>query len=261
MGVRTLGDMKGITVGGVPLKEHLEEEHSDEIQDAYNDEMRNRSKAKGRVTRKDKRPVKEGVSKRVRRLTSDEIRREYGIMEKKHTREEGGVGADCLWLIRHKSPMTANKAAEILGKTRATTSGIFSQLYNALGGKYIERGVTLPYEYRPLEEFDHIFAYSLVRKFYATKSRDQRAKARGESPEPPPSGPIPDGPEPKEVQVVDPGDLSWIQDELSGLRTGLMENNAAIEGLISLVKGAWGPKLNARVDGKVEVNVNFRWVS
>lgn len=175
-----LTDKEPITVEGIPLEAHLEEEATDEIKDAYNGEMRERSRAKGRVSRKDALPVKEGVSKRVRRLKAQEIRKEYGLMQKRHTKQEGGIGADCLWLIRYKSPMTANEAADILGGSRSSISGIFSQLWKALGGKYIkrERGVGLPYEYSPLEEFDHLFAYGLVRKYYAVKSRAARVKAR-----------------------------------------------------------------------------------
>ena len=230
MGVRTLKELEGITVDGIPLKTHLDKEQKDEIQEAYNDELKQRAKSRGKVSRKDKRPVKEGVAKRVRRLKHQEIRKEYGLMQKRHTREEGGIAADCLWLIRYKSPMTANDAAVILEGSRSSISGIFSQLWAAVGGKYIkrERGVGLPYEYSPLEEFDPIFVYGLVRKYYAVKSRESRMKARakkgGAAPEPPKQ-------EQGELDLTTSPALKAIHDQITKLQDGTAQNNIAIGSL------------------------------
>lgn len=226
--------MEGITVDGIPLKKHLEEEHKSEIQDAYAEEMKNRSQAKGRTTRKDKLPVKEGVSKRVRRFSKDEIRKEYGIMDKRHTRTEGGVAADCLWLIRYKSPMTANSAAVILEGSRSSISGIFSQLWAAVGEKYIkrERGVGLPYEYSPLEEFDPIFVYGLVRKYYAEKSRAARVKAREKQAAAAPEPPKEQG----ELDLTTTPALKAIQDQLAKLKDKTAQNSIAVGSLQDKMK-------------------------
>lgn len=157
----------------------------EDVQHLYQQEISERQRSRGRIINKGNLPTKEGVSKRVRRFTKEEIRKEYGMKEAPHSKAEGGLRADCLWLIRNNSPITAARAAEVLDKNKSSISGIFSNVFKILGGDFIERTDTLPYEYRPLHHYDVKVAYKELCKRERQLSKEKRAKAKGEEPEPP----------------------------------------------------------------------------
>jgi len=191
LGVKTVANLKGIkfiTAEGeeISLDKYIKDKQVvEDVQALYQEEISERHRSRGRVTPRGHIPAKEGVSKRVRRLTQQEIRKEYGMKEAPHTKAEGGLRADCLWLIRHNSPITAARAAEVLEKNKSSVSGIFSNLYRILGGDFIERSATLPYEYRPLHHYDVKVASKELTKRERALMKAKRKEARGEEPEPP----------------------------------------------------------------------------
>jgi hypothetical protein len=191
-GVKTVTNLKGIrfiTAEGdkISLDKYIKDTQVvEDIQELYQQEISERHRSRGRATSKGHIPKKEGVSKRVRRLTQQEIRKEYGMKDSPHKKSEGGLRADCLWLIRHNSPITASRAAEVLKKNKSSVSGIFSNLFSVLGDDFIERTPTLPYEYRPLQHYDVKVAMKELTKREREKMKEKRAKARGEEPEPKP---------------------------------------------------------------------------
>lgn len=178
--------IKFITAEGeeISLDKYIKnKEVVEDVQALYQEEISERHRSRGRVTPRGHIPPKEGVSKRVRRLTQQEIRKEYGMKEAPHTRKEGGLRSDCLWLIRHNSPITAARAAEVLEKNKSSVSGIFSNLFSILGGDFIERTATLPYEYRPLHHYDVKVAYKELTKRERELMQAKRKEARGEDPD------------------------------------------------------------------------------
>lgn len=188
LGVKSVNNLKGIrfiTAEGeeISLDKYIKDKQVvEDVQHLYQQEISERHRSRGKVVRKHHMPAKEGVTKRVRRLTKEEIRKEYGMKEAPHTKQEGGLRADCLWLIRHNSPITAARAAEVLEQGKSSISGIFSNLFSILGGDFIERTSTKPFEYRPLHHYDVKVAYKELTKRERQKMQEKRAKARGEEP-------------------------------------------------------------------------------
>lgn len=101
---------KGITVGGVPLEDHLAFEEEDgkskEAEKSRNDIVRDRKRIAASVRRPKARYAGSNSKRsRVKRFTDNELRRLYGIMEKPFET----VVENLLWVLKEYGPLTSNQ--------------------------------------------------------------------------------------------------------------------------------------------------------
>lgn len=171
--------VKGITVEGVPLEELLEEkekqERKNEIDLVCKEESVARTRSMKRTMIKERMREKGGVAKRVRRLTDNQIRREYGIMEKPYKTNMENV----LWCIIEMGPISANEIAEMIGVRKNDASGMAGRMAKRLPD-YITRDETVkPFIYKATQEISTEAAY---RKYKARDNEGQPKETKHRGP-------------------------------------------------------------------------------
>lgn len=131
-----------------------------------------------------KTPHEKRVSKRVRYLTDNEIRRYKGIMSKPFKTTPENV----LWMILEKGPITVLRIATELNKRPEAISGVVSELFSALGndGLHLVRRLRSDgrtYEYKAISDFSPESGYRKYRhwKNEAHKKRLEKQDQEGDA--------------------------------------------------------------------------------
>lgn len=195
-----LRDAPALSVGDVPLENHLAEEEAEtkgnEIQAERGKEQAKRKKAsRKRSKAKYADNDKVRVAKRVRRLTDREIREEYGIM----AREYASLTENVLWCIINKGPLSPPDIAKEIQKKPGDVSGVCTRLCRRLP-EIIERDETKrPFVYKAIKEVSPEAAY---RNFLArdnTGKKKKTAKRKSPAPAPAPAS----APAPAQEEVVE----------------------------------------------------------
>lgn len=134
-----------ITKDGKPLREYFREIIKEDARSEFHSVVGHRTSLI-RHGVKSRFPVLTGVAKRVRRLTDDEIRKEYGIMEK----PVGGVVENICWLLTQKDKVTSSDVAKELGIPTPDVASRFVKIYKRLEPKGIltRKREGLGYTYR-----------------------------------------------------------------------------------------------------------------
>lgn len=123
----------GITVGGKPLDNHLEKEERNELEESQRQEVGAKAKSKKKIRPKAKfedDPAR--VSKRVRRLSDWEIRKEYGVKEKPFS----SLTKNVMYCIFNAGDTLINSRAisDELGRPLPDVSSSLSNIYKKLKG-------------------------------------------------------------------------------------------------------------------------------
>lgn len=126
--------LNGITVGGEHLVSWLRHKSTDErtkeIHETRNDQI-NIHHGKHKAYLKKEENIGPRVSKRVRRLTDKEIRRQYGIMAKQYD----SLSDNIIWCIVEKGPITNAEMMELLlfQKGSSSFAAIMTGIWHRLG--------------------------------------------------------------------------------------------------------------------------------
>jgi hypothetical protein len=129
----TPADLVGVTVGGEPLQSVLRRNEEERKREEAEEEAEREVREKRRVILRH-RPAgsmpeeTSRVSKRVRHLTQDEIRKEYGIMRSPYASQIENV----LWAIRENGPITPVDIAGMLGVKPIRIQGVCSLLWRTM---------------------------------------------------------------------------------------------------------------------------------
>lgn len=118
--------LDGVTVGGIPVKQYLDDQEQEEQKESFMEHVngevvihrRNMPPQPLRTRHEDKTITARGkprVADRVRHLSQEEIEKEYGPMAKKISKPELLITA-----LKNKGSLTSVRAAEITGYTRRT---------------------------------------------------------------------------------------------------------------------------------------------
>lgn len=104
---------------------HFDEEKTLMVKSEFTDELA-RKKRLIYVHGKEKyQPETKRVSKRVKYLSDNQIRKEYGIMQKPFEK----TGENIIWVMQNKGPVTTTEIAQELGVSYGKISGVVSELY------------------------------------------------------------------------------------------------------------------------------------
>lgn len=121
----------GITVDGKPLETHIEDKEKNELEESRKEEVGTKTKSKKKIRPKEKYeedPRK--VSKRVRRLSDFEIRKEYGVKAKPFP----SLTKNVMYLIYNAGDALINSRAiaKELDKPLPDVSSCLSNIYKRL---------------------------------------------------------------------------------------------------------------------------------
>lgn len=162
-----------ITVGGEALEDHLEREEgkekADETEESRKQEIVTKSKHKKKIRPRERfedDPAR--VSKRVRRLSDFEIRREYGVKEKPFPTLNQNV---LFVLFKSGATLINSKAiSDEIGKALADTSSALSHIWKKLKDTdYIHRERKgLAYQYCITDQGLDLGFEALYRKYWKT---------------------------------------------------------------------------------------------
>lgn len=151
-------EYKGITVGGVPLCDFLEVEKKkkeEEEKNQFAEEALEQAQVDIAIIKKGRgiktraqyadeltttRSGKPRVSKRVKRLCPDAIRKEYGIKMK----PTGSKGKDTWWVLKEKGTVTVDDVAEGTGATRASAGTMLWRLTKSFPDDIIKDSIAIP---------------------------------------------------------------------------------------------------------------------
>jgi hypothetical protein len=192
----------GITVGGVPLCDFLkkkEEEDKNQFAEEAVDQAKMDiaiiKKGRGIKTRaqyaEDIYSTQRGtprVSKRVKRYSPEEIRKEYGIKMK----PTGSKGKDTWWVLKEKGTVTVDDVVESTGATRASAGTMLWRLTKAFPDDITKDPVAQPNTWtispnlrrKDVDDLHEMYL-QYQRSLYkpkGKKERPQRLKPRKEEP-------------------------------------------------------------------------------
>lgn len=228
--------LTGTEIGERERHSEFMEQHRKEVGDKVVILRQRHQKAKG-AQEETKR-----VSRRTRHLTSDEIRKEYGIMEKPYKTHVENM----LWLIVNKGPLGLREMAGFLEyedfkKATRSLSGPLSQIWRVLGDG--PDGVSLLK--RHPEDGRNFYSVagevtSIETLFETYKERNRkilakkRARARGEEPD-------------------NPENIESEEDQVQGIMRKTQEINTSPLGkaIEETVKKALG--IEVQVNGRIEI--------
>jgi len=260
-------EKKGITIGGLPLTDYLKEKEKkeQELKEAELAESVMEHVQMEIRTHKRTRPPKTTaqyandivtsrgtprVSKRVRRLTDEEIRKEYGVESKRYN----VLAKNVIYLLKERGSVSSHEVAEILGVKTATAGTQLWRFSQAFGDKAIEidktqspnvYSITPTFRRKTVEEL-----YEMYLTYNRTKYAEAQAKKLKKEP-----------PEPKKKpeKEVKPDDKEEIEIDFEA---GDKLYHAMVDAVVKKLEDRLQGRLPASntVDINVNVTLGFKWL-
>jgi len=147
-------NLNGVTVEGVPIDKYMEnmqEKYSgrkkpkpdSEVKKEFKQTIKQQRICIPKIKMKEEIVIKETkkVSKSVRHLPSDEIRKEYSIMEKPFET----VIESIFWLMVNEGPISVAEMEDKLAKKRGSLGGTVYRIYKRMGEENLRENLKVVY--------------------------------------------------------------------------------------------------------------------
>jgi len=258
-------EYKGITVGGVPLCDFLEVEKKkkeEEEKNQFAEEAVEQAqvdiaiikRGRGIKTRAqyadDITITQRGtprVSKRVKRLCPEEIRKEYGIKMK----STGSKGKDTWWVLKEKGTVTVDEVAKATGATRASSGTMLWRLTKAFPDDIVKDPTVQPHTWTispnlRRKEVDELHEMYLQhqRSLYKPKGKKER-------------------PELRKPRKEEPTTVPQTEEEKAEIEIDFKAGDKLYRAMVDAVVKELGPHVMS-ADKPLTVNVNvtigFKWI-
>ena len=176
-----MGKLEGITVNGIPLSvetaDDLDTEKTNEIEIERRETIKAIPPKKHKSLKNNK--TKSHVQGHIKHLTDNQIRKEYGLMERPFNTNTENI----LWAMMNvTTPSTPKEIAEIAGYegSDGSLSSIISSIYYALyPGGFVTREIYgKSKKYLPGTSKDIEYLYAIVRRYITVKTNIRNAKAK-----------------------------------------------------------------------------------